>query len=85
MHSEHFHLTCNALCGIWGSAFPQSRDNKKTIGNYKAAGGQSHALMKVQFPLPQVSAQRDYICETITLSQSKEASFKWTVKALGGA
>lgn len=41
--------------------------------------------MKVQFLLPQVTAQRDYICETITLSQSKEAAFKWPVKALGGA
>lgn len=41
--------------------------------------------MKVQFPLPQVSAQRDCICETITLSQSKEAAFKRSVKALGGA
>lgn len=41
--------------------------------------------MKVQFPLPQVSAQRDCICETITLSQSKEAAFKWSVKVLGGA
>lgn len=41
--------------------------------------------MKVQFPLPQVSAQRDCICETITLSQSKEAAFKWSVRALSGA
>lgn len=85
LHSRHFHLTCKALCGIWGSAFPQSSHNKKTTGNYKAAGRQSRTLMKVRFPLPQVSAQRDYICETITLSQSKEAAFKWTVKALGGA
>lgn len=53
--------------------------------NYRAAWGQSRTLMKVQFPLPQVSAQRDCICETITLSQSKEAAFKWSVKALGGA
>lgn len=53
--------------------------------NYRAAWRQSRTLMKVQFPLPQVSAQRDCICETITLSQSKEAAFKWSVKALGGA
>lgn len=31
------------------------------------------------------SAQRDCICETITLSQSKEAAFKWSVEALSGA
>lgn len=53
--------------------------------NYRAAWGQSRTLMKVQFPLPQVSAQRDCICETITLSQSKEAAFKRSVKALSGA
>lgn len=53
--------------------------------NYRVAWRQSRTLMKVQFPLPQVSAQRDCICETITLSQSKEAAFKWTVGALGGA
>lgn len=53
--------------------------------NYRAAWRQSCTLMKVQFPLPQVSAKRDCICETITLSQSKEAAFKWSVKALGGA
>lgn len=53
--------------------------------NYRAAWRPSRTLMKVQFPPPQVSARRDCICETITLSQSKEAVFKWSVKALGGA
>lgn len=53
--------------------------------NYRAAWRQSRTLMKVQFPLPQVSTQCDCICETITLSQSKEAAFKWSVKALTGA
>lgn len=75
------------------SGLPQSRrgtepDNitkQDNRHNYRAAWRQSRTLMKVQFPLPQVSAQRDCICETITLSQSKEAAFKWSVKALSGA
>lgn len=62
-----------------------SVQRRRTRHNYRAARRQSRALMKVQFPLPQVSAQRDCICETITLSQSKEAAFKRSVKALGGA
>lgn len=41
--------------------------------------------MKVVFPVPQVGGRRDSICETITLSQSKEAAFRWSVGALGGA
>lgn len=56
-----------------------------TQHNHRAARRQSRTLMKVQFPLPQVSAQRDCICETITLSQSKEAVFKRSVGAHGGA
>lgn len=36
-------------------------------------------------PVSPASGKCDCICETITLSQSKEAAFKWSVKALSGA
>lgn len=62
---------------------PTNRDDSRH--NYRAAWRQSRTLMKVQFPQPQVSTRRDCICGTITLSQSKEASFKQSVRALSGA
>lgn len=68
-----------------GQRFLRAAATKRQRAITKQPGDSPALLMKVQFPLPQVTAQRDYICETITLSQSKEAAFKWTVKALGGA
>lgn len=68
-----------------GQRFLREATTKRQRAITEQPGANAALLMKVQFPMPQVTAQRDYICETITLSQSKEAAFKWTVMALGGA
>lgn len=81
----HTHTPLDYLSAEAGGRSLGNSTKQDNRHNYKAAWRQSRTLMKVQFPLPQVSAQRDCICETITLSQSKEAAFKWSVKALSGA
>lgn len=81
----HTHTHISGLTQAKGSEPADNITKQDNRDNYRAAWRQSRTLMKVQFPLPQVSAQRDCICETITLSQSKEAAFKWSVKGLGGA
>lgn len=85
LQSNPIHTHSSGLPPSRRGTDPDNITKQDNRHNYRAAWRQSRTLMKVQFPLPQVSAQRDCICETITLSQSKEAAFKWSVRALGGA
>lgn len=71
-----FPSTVALLVASEGECFLKAVTTKRLRAITKQPGDSPALLMKVQFPLPQVTAQRDYICETITLSQSKEAAFK---------